>query len=312
MTTKLAGCAMALALVAGCGGVYEQAPATGSQSDALEARTADAEQDDDGGPPRLGLHYARGQVRTSSSPNMTNHGGLIMPDAAVTSIFWGTGWASSSFVGDKETGIDAFYAGLGGSSYSATVDEYSGTNGQVTSATTYAGHLVDTSAGPTRAPSTTTILNEVCKMISSPVADGYYPVYTDLARGSAGYCAWHSNGTCNGVNVRFAFFFKLDGDAGCDPQDTSGLHSQGLAALANVSGHELSEARSDPDGATWYDSRGSENADKCAWTFGTPLLTFANGTQWKVQGNWSNAAYTAHTGYPNSSGQKGCRDGGNY
>jgi hypothetical protein len=112
--------------------------------------------------------------------------------------------------------------------------------------------------------------------------------------------------------VQFAFFFNLDGDAGCDPGDNSGLHSQGLAALANVSGHELSEARSDPRNGGWYDSAGNENGDKCAWTFGTPLLTFANGSRWKIQGNWSNNAYNASTGYGNSSGQRGCLDGGNY
>jgi hypothetical protein len=31
-----------------------------------------------------------------------------------------------------------------------------------------------------------------------------------------------------------------------------------------------------------------------------------------VQGNWSNKDYTASKGYANSSGQKGCADGGNY
>lgn len=40
--------------------------------------------------------------------------------------------------------------------------------------------------------------------------------------------------------------YRLDGDSDCNPADTSGLHSQGLAAIANVCGHELSEARSDP------------------------------------------------------------------
>jgi hypothetical protein len=84
--------------------------------------------------------------------------------------------------------------------------------------------------------------------------------------------------------VGFAFFFKLDGDAGCDPPDTQTTHSQGLAALANVSAHELSEARTDP--ATpggWYDSQGQEDGDKCAWTFSVPYVTI-----WKLQGEWSN------------------------
>jgi len=87
------------------------------------------------------------------------------------------------------------------------------------------------------------------------------------------------------------------------------VHSQGLAALANVSAHELSEARTDPSNGGWYDSSGAENGDKCSWTFNVPFVTFSNGSTWKVQGEWSNNAYTSGTGYPNNSGQNGCLDG---
>jgi len=38
-------------------------------------------------------------------------------------------------------------------------------------------------------------------------------------------------------------------------------------------------------------------------------VTFHDGTPWKVQGEWSNAAYKAGTGYPNSAGQRGCLSG---
>ena len=153
----------------------------------------------------------------------------------------------------------------------------------------------------------------MCSTATTLVPDGYYPVYVDTPRGHAGFCAWHSAGTCpNGVTVQFAFFFNLDGDPGCDPEDSSGLHTEGLAALANVSGHELSEALTDPHLDAWYDSSGQENADKCAWAFGSPLLMFANSSQWKIQGNWSNAAFDGGTGYANRSGQKGCIDGGNF
>ena len=115
--------------------------------------------------------------------------------------------------------------------------------------------------------------------------NGYYPVYSDKKRGNAGYCAWHSAGTCNGTPLQFAFFFNLDGDAGCDPADTQTGHSQGLAALANVTAHELSEALTDPaNPGAWYDSSGAENGDKCAWTFNVPSVTFPNGTQWKHAG----------------------------
>jgi hypothetical protein len=275
-----------------------------------------------GAPPKLGLHWAKGfdpNPRASEdakaaaakgararSPNMTNHGGKIMPYTVAKSIFWGTSWASYS--GDKITGMDSWYQGFNSSNYAGTSDEYTGTNGKVTSAVTYQGHAIDTSASASGG-NTSTILNEVCKVIGTgdSSGNGYYAVYTDTPRGNAGYCAYHSYGSCGGKPVQFAYFFKLDGDAGCDPADTSGLHSQGLAAISNVSGHELSEARTDPASpGAWYDSKGAENGDKCAWTFNVPLVNFSNGTQWKIQGEWSNAAYNNGTGYPNSSGQKGC------
>ncbi|MDC8786459.1 hypothetical protein [Roseateles koreensis] len=256
-------------------------------------------------------------LRAARSPNMTFHGGRIMPTAVTMNIFWGSSWAT--YAGDKMTGLDAWYQGYSNSNYSGTVTEYTGSNGAIGRSTTHLGHLVDTSVA-SGGGNTSAILSEVCKVISNnpdSSGNGYYAVYTDLKRGSAGYCAWHASGTCpgNATRLQFAFFWNLDGDAGCDPADTSGLHSQGLAALANVTGHELSEARTDPSTSTatgspgWYDSSGSENGDKCAWTWGAPLLTFTNGTQWKVQGEWSNAAYTAGTGYANSSGQKGCLGG---
>jgi len=273
-------------------------------------------------PPMLGIHWSREMhgARQSGarvrSANMTYHGGKIMTTVVSKSIYWGPSWANSTFVGDKITGLDAWYTGHILSNYAATVNEYTGTNGQVGSKTlTHQGHVIDTSTA-TGGGSTSAILAEVCKQVTAgnitpdPAGNGYYAVYTDVKRGNAGYCAWHSAGTCGGIPVQFAFFFNLDGDAGCDPADTQTGHSQGLAALANVTAHELSEARSDPaNPGAWYDSAGSENGDKCAWTFNVPFVTFANGSIWKVQGEWSNAAYTAGSGYPNSSGQRGCLDG---
>jgi hypothetical protein len=252
---------------------------------------------------------------------MNYNGGDIMASAVTATIFWGTSWGNSSFVGDKIAGLDSWYTGFNGSNYAKSSDEYTGLNNdQVSSSSSYLGHFVDTSAGPRRGPRTSAVNAEVCKVLSAngiaPVENGYYAVYVDAKRGSAGYCAWHSWGTCGGTNVQFAFFFNLDGDAGCDPQDTSKLHSQGLAALANVSGHELSEARTDPRGAGWFDSSGAENGDKCAWSFGAPLTTFSNGSQWKIQGEWSNqvndGTYTGtDIGYANNGGQKGCLAGVN-
>jgi hypothetical protein len=313
--------ALCAAVATSCGGSVapnedsaSTSASTGTSTDALGASRAAGSAPDFAGPPAeppmLGLHFAHGHSPFgSSSPLMTWHNGSILTSTAVTAIFWGTSWSDSTFVGDKTSGLDTFYGGLGGSHYASTCSEYTGDNGKVGTGVSYDGHQIDLSAAPSRAPKTSAILAEVCKTIASPVANGYYPVYVDTPRGHAAYCAWHSYGSCNGVPVQFAFFFDLDGDAGCDPDDTSNLHSQGLAALANVSGHEYAEAITDPRNGGWYDSSGSENADKCVWTFGAPLLTLTNGSQWKIQGNWSNAAFNAGTGYPSSAGQKGCLSG---
>lgn len=280
------------------------------------ARSAGAQSQQGGAParpdPPMRPHYAKGIhiPGMGGNPDLSWHGGPVLTGTSVKAIFWGTSWATDT--SDKIGGLDSFYEGVGGGSYAKTSDEYSGSNGKVTSAISFLGHIVDPSQAPSGAPSTSQVLAEVCKVITAPSANGYYSVYVDTPRGSAGYCAWHSWGSCNGVPVEFSFFFKLDGDTGCDPGDTSGLHSQGLAALANVSGHELSEARTDPAGAGWIDKQGQENGDLCAWTYGTPLLTFPNNSQWKIQGNWSNTAYGGRFGYPNFFGQKGCLDGGNY
>jgi hypothetical protein len=42
--------------------------------------------------------------------------------------------------------------------------------------------------------------------------------------------------------------------------------------------HEISETITDPDFDAWYDAEGSENGDKCAWTFGATHAV-ANGAQ---------------------------------
>jgi hypothetical protein len=228
------------------------------------------------------------------------HNGPVMHATTVVPVYWGSSWANSSFVGDKVSGLDTFYSGVGGTAYARTNGEYTDSSGSVnTGSIGKSANKIDTSATPSGAPSTTQVLQEVARATNgAPVANAYYPVYSDQRRGNAGYCAWHSSGTINGIRVQFGFFFNLDGDSGCDPQSPSGLnHSQGLAALANVSGHELSEMLTDPQLNAWYDQKGEENSDKCAWTFnGTVAI---GGQSWKIQGNWSNAAASAGTGYAN-------------
>ena len=242
-------------------------------------------------PPALGLQLERGAAHAAhggGASNLTYHNGPIVGTPTVQAIFWGSSWSNSSFTADKQTGLAAFYTGWRGSSYANTNTEYGDSTGaHVTTGMNNVSAIVDTSAARS-GNNTSAILAEVCKVVPNPTPNAYYPVYTDLKR-SGNYCAYHSWGSCGGVNIQFGFFWNLDGDAGCDPQSSVTTETQGLTALANVSAHELSEMLTDPRGNGWYDSGGAENGDKCAWQFGAPSVPFTNGTNWKLQMEWSNA-----------------------
>jgi hypothetical protein len=250
--------------------------------------------------------YAKGQnARKQGGVNMTWHGGTILLANRTQAIFWGTSW--TTYTGDIMTGLNLFFSGFGGSRYADASTEYTGSNGKVTSNSSHLLDIIDATPAPTRALSVSSAVAEACSKTNNNVyPDVLYLIYTETGAGNVNYCAWHSYGTCsNGAPLQVAYMPNITGLAGCDPQDPNPAHSQGLAALANVTAHELSETITDPRNGGWYDSVGAENGDKCAWAFNTPV-TLSNGTVWKLQGEWSNNAYTTSTGYPNRSGQKGC------
>ncbi|MBC7703420.1 MAG: hypothetical protein H7274_05685, partial [Rhodoferax sp.] len=104
-------------------GLTPTAPASGSKVEDLTVH---------GEPPMRGIHWTRQAhnaqrtlaLITKSGPNMTYHGGKIMPTVVSQSIFWGPSWANATFVGDKIGGLDSWYAGHNASRYAATVNEY--------------------------------------------------------------------------------------------------------------------------------------------------------------------------------------------
>jgi hypothetical protein len=64
----------------------------------------------------------------------------------------------------------------------------------------------------------------------------------------------------------------------------------GADGMASILTHEMEEATTDPQLNAWYDSSGAENADKCAWTFGTVTNNSYNisfgGLNYLIQQNW--------------------------
>ena len=113
------------------------------------------------------------------------------------------------------------------------------------------------------------------------------------------YCGWHTHGTISGSDIKYAFIGNPDRcPSACEEQTTGPNGNAGADGMASIIAHELEEATTDPDLNAWYDRRGEENADKCAWTFGAES-TAANGAKYNmtlgtrhylIQQNWVNAS----------------------
>lgn len=98
--------------------------------------------------------------------------------------------------------------------------------------------------------------------------------------------------------MKFSFVGNPDRcPSACEAQSTGPNGNAGADGMASIIAHELEEAVTDPDLNAWYDGRGAENADKCAWTFGTTFrapngaaANMALGSRnYLIQQNWVNS-----------------------
>ena len=242
---------------------------------------------DDGAEYPEGLRFKDARPSSPSAGNLIDHGGKILPTSNTYAIWWGT---QSAFPSDAQDGLTSFFNGINGTSFLGVPNQYM--RGGVAT-TSFHSNWVDTSAPPGHGPNVSTIVSEACKVIGqngeSPDPTGVYFVYTSNFPKGGNYCAWHSHGTCNGVDIQVAYMPNTTGIAGCDPgnQFNCNTYSQGTRSLANVTSHEFMEAITDADINAWYDSSGAENGDKCAWKF-SGCVTLTNGS-WQLQQEWSNS-----------------------
>ena len=105
--------------------------------------------------------------------------------------------------------------------------------------------------------------------------NGVYFVFTSknvsVADFLTQFCAYHSSFVGSTSTIKYVFVGDATNAlASCAPQTLSSPNNNPAAdAMVSVAAHELVEAVSDPLGLSWYDQAGYENADKCAWVFGT-------------------------------------------
>lgn len=117
------------------------------------------------------------------------------------------------------------------------------------------------------------------------------------------YCGWHTYSTMSVSNTSKVIKYSFVGNpdrcpSACEAQTISPNGNAGADGMASIIAHELEEAATDPQLNAWYDRRGYENADKCAWTFGLtfqlPNGSYANmnlgGLNFLIQRNWVNAS----------------------
>ena len=244
------------------------------------------------------------------SGDLTNHGGSMLPTVTIYSIYWGSATVLSN---NYKNNTDNFLKGLVCASASCnttltnTLQQY-WTGGKNTSIS-FGRNFTDTSAAPSSAPSTSTIANEVVKVVKAAGQtfdpNGLYLVFTDRYPSRAGYCAWHSAAKVSisrTTTASFAFGYMpslLTATTSCGahylPGYTPSQLGEGFDSLFNVTTHELYEAMTDSliSGNAWYDAAGYENGDKCAWNWATPLTMNWSGTNYRfvVQQEYSNATH---------------------
>jgi hypothetical protein len=241
---------------------------------------------------------------SAGSGNLVNHGGALMPNIKLYAIYWGS---ASNLTQTYISNTNNFLQGLTCNSSSCTglsalVSQYFPTKASIA----WGGYLaLDTSATPLSNPSTSSIANEVVKAAGTSLdPNGLYLVFTDNYPSSVNYCAWHSAGvaTISGKKYPFTFGYmpNLTNISGCSASYLPGYVASkvglGFDSLFNVTTHEIYETMSDPmtRGYGWYDLKGYEIGDKCAWNWATTISQnwLGSSVSFRIQQEYSNITKT--------------------
>ncbi len=250
---------------------------------------------------QIGEASAAARVRSNG---ITYHGGPVITGTTNVYYIWYGNWSGNT----ATTILTDFASSIGGSPYfNINTTYYNGSNVHVSNSVHYAGSTTDSYSQGTSLSDA-----QIQTVVSSAISSGRLPKDTNAVyfvltssdvTASSGfctqYCGWHTHGTISGSDIKYSFVGNPDRcPSACEAQTTGPNGNAGADGMASIVAHELEEAVTDPDLNAWYDNRGYENADKCAWTFGTES-TASNGAkynvtlgsrQYLIQRNWVNAS----------------------
>jgi hypothetical protein len=256
-----------------------------------------------------------------SGNNLAYHGGKVLRTNRTVAVYWVPfGYAIAP---GYDTTINQYFTDVAAASgsvdnvYAAETQYYDGT-GPIAYSSSFDGSVADTNPYPASGCSDSVSQTSICVSDSQirselqslfasgrlgpPDANTTYFVFTAKGVGScyssgscafSSYCAYHSNVSVGETTVQYANQPYADTvPAACD----AGYYPNGQAteadATINVASHEHRASINDPLGTAWYDRRGYEGSDKCAWNFGAVTGNFnqtINGHHYALQQEWSNA-----------------------
>jgi len=263
--------------------------------------------------------------RGGNATGISYHGGPVLQTGTkVAAIYWasspifnGGPAVGTSGIGAADASLVGFFLShLGGSPYFNINTTYTDGSGKpIVNSVNYSQYW----ANNTNAPSGTTIVSDaqMVAMLQSGFNSGalsydastVYAIFTSGKVNLGGgfgtqYCAYHDHGTVTiGGVARTVIYAAMPYNNAYPSACTNGTAAAngtadpGADYEVNTLAHEIEEATTDYMGNAWFDNRGSENADKCAWTWGTTYTTAAGGVanmklggkDFLVQRNWVNA-----------------------
>ena len=273
-----------------------------------------------GAAPRRGLPTRQDELREASSPNGSRgtifyHGGPVLTSGTnVVAVYWSAntiynggpkpGSFSTSHTSGDRSLVGFFLRSIGGSPYfniNTTYHDQAGMS--IANVVRYSGYWANSQSPLVPSGTQTVTDQQMLDMLSFGFQQGYlaydpntlYAIFTqgkvNLGGGfGTSYCAYHWYGTVtvdNRGTQKTVLYAAMPDDyvypAACSMFDTAPSPNDDphADAVVNVLAHETEETTTDMFGTAWWDGRGYENADKCAWTFGTVRLT-ANGAPYNM------------------------------
>ena len=241
--------------------------------------------------------------------------GEVMHFNKTKAVFWGAEWKNDT--SDVIPGLEHFLTAWGDSHPASLAIEYYDIHGPVTAKSEYVGKIFDdTPLPPADVKILIAIIDRVCKLTdNNPNKDTIYMVYTYNAPAKYGWNVFagevpvgaiHYPGLCGLKPFQITWMPRtilLDFGKKSD----WGGHSPLLSSLADASAHELWETMINPLGDGWYTLADmGEVGDRCYTTFPPTedeLSTLSDGSKWRLQTLWSNAAFKAKSGI---GPKKGC------